>query len=72
MALALEKAASCVTALTDGDGSSAVAIDSGTFNGKAALVVVVTDPGDPQTLRGFVTAPDCSPDFLQYQQIAKP
>jgi hypothetical protein len=71
-AFSLEKAASCVTALTDGDGSSAVAIDSGTFNGKAALVVVVTDPGDPASLRVFVTAPDCSPDFLQYQQIAKP
>jgi len=70
--LATEKAATCVTTLTDGDGSTAVAIDSGTFNGKAALVVVVTDPGDPASLRVFVTAPDCSPNFLQYQQIAKP
>ena len=66
------QAASCVTALTDGDGSTAVAIDSGTFNGKPALVVVVTDPDDPAALRVFVTAPDCSPSFLQYQQIAKP
>lgn len=72
MALALDKAASCVTTLTDGDGSTAVAIDSGTYNGKAALVVVVTDPEDPAALRVFVTGPDCSPDFLQYQQIAKP
>jgi len=71
-AFALDKAASCVTALTDGDGSSAVAIDSGTFNGKAALVVVVTDPQDPAALRVFVTAPDCSPNFVQFQQIAKP
>jgi len=71
-AFSLDKAASCVTALTDGDGSSAVAIDSGTFNGKAALVVVVTDPGDPASLRVFVTAPDCSPNFLQYEQIPKP
>jgi hypothetical protein len=72
LAFALDKAWSCVAALTDGDGSSAVAIDSGTFNGKGALVVVVTDPEDAAALRVFVTAPDCSPNFFKFQQIAKP
>jgi len=70
--LPADRAATCVNGLTDGDGSTAVAIDSGTFNGKAALVVVVTDPEDPAALRVFVTATDCSPNFLQYQQIARP
>jgi hypothetical protein len=70
--LPAERAATCVSGLTDGDGSTAVAIDSGRFNGKAALVVVVTDPEDPAALRVFVTAADCSPNFLQYQQIARP
>ena len=71
-AFAVDKVAACVASLTDSDGSTGVAIDSGTFDGRAALVVVVTDPDDPSALRVFVTTPDCSPSFMQYQQIAKP
>jgi hypothetical protein len=71
-AFALERATSCVAGLTDGDGSSAIAIDSGTFNGTPALVVVVTDPEDPAALRVFVTKPDCPPSFLRFQRIARP
>jgi hypothetical protein len=71
-AFAADKVSACVATLTDSDGSTGVAIDSGTWDGRAALVVVVTDIADPSSLLVFVTTPDCSPSFLRYQRIAKP
>jgi len=62
-------AAACVNALTDGETSSALAIDAGTFAGKPALVVVVPTQGDPSTLDVFVVSLDCSPSFVEFERV---
>lgn len=60
-ALTADAAAGCVRALTEGDGSTALAVDSGSYQGQPAVVVVIPTKGDPTSLDVFVVRPDCSP-----------
>jgi len=62
-------AAACVARLTGGDGSTALAIDVGTYAGKPALVVVIPTAGHPASLDVFVVTPDCSPTFLEFERL---
>ena len=53
-ALTADAAAGCVRALTEGDGSTALAVDSGSYQGQPAVVVVIPTKGDPTSLDVFV------------------
>jgi hypothetical protein len=64
--------AACVSTLTDGDGTQAVAVDAGTWEGKAALMVILPTKGDAANLDVFVVTRACSPDFLTFQRIPRP
>jgi hypothetical protein len=71
-ALPADTAAACVRALTEGDGSVAVAVDSGSYDGRPAIVVVVPPPDAPGSLDVFVVKPGCgtgAPDLLEFQRI---
>jgi hypothetical protein len=52
-----------------------VAVDSGTYEGKPALVVVLPTEDDPASLDVFVVAPGCGtaaePDLYEFQRIAR-
>jgi hypothetical protein len=67
-----DKVASCVRTLTDGDGTQALAVDAGTWQGKAALLVILPTQGDATSLDVIVVTRDCSPDFLTFQRIPRP
>ncbi len=67
-----EKVAACVSTLTDGDGTHALAVDAGTWQGKAALMVILPTKGDATSLDVIVVTRDCSPDFLTFQRIPRP
>lgn len=71
-ALTADTAASCVRALTENDGSTAVAVDSGSYDGQPAIVVVVPPPDAPGSLDVFVVKPGCgadTADLLEFQRI---
>ncbi len=71
-ALTPTDAAACVRALTEGDGSTAVAVDSGSYDGTPAIVVVVPPPDAPGSLDVFVVRPGCgagAADLLEFQRI---
>ena len=59
--LTADAAAGCVRALTDGASSTALAVDSGSYQGQPAVVVVIPTKGDPTSLDVFVVRPDCGP-----------
>jgi len=59
-ALSATAAAGCVSSLTQNDGSVAIAVDAGTYQGKPALVVVVASKDDPTSLDVWVVPPTCS------------
>jgi hypothetical protein len=67
-----DKVASCVATLTDGDGTQAVAVDAGTWQGKPALLVILPTKGDATSLDVLVVTRDCSPSFLTFQRIPRP
>jgi hypothetical protein len=71
-ALTPDKAAACVSTLTDGDGTQALAVDAGTWQGKAALMVILPTKGDATSLDVIVVTRDCSPSFLTFQRIPRP
>ncbi len=71
-ALTPDAATLCVRVLTDGDGTTALAVDSGSYAGHPAIVVVVPTQGDPASLDVFVVKPGCgtgSADILEFQRI---
>ena len=62
----------CVRAVTEGDGSTAVAVDSGSYDGQPAVVVVVPPPDAPGSLDVFVVKPGCGAggaDLFEFQRI---
>ena len=71
-AVTTDKVAACVKTLTGGDGTQAVAVDAGTWEGKAALLVILPTQGDSATLDVIVVTRDCSPSFLTFQRIPRP
>jgi hypothetical protein len=71
-ALTPEKAATCVGMLTDGDGTQALAVDAGTWQGRPALMVILPTKRDAASLDVIVVTRDCSPDFLTFQRIPRP
>lgn len=67
-----DNATVCVRAITDGGTSVALAVDSGSYAGRPAVVVVVPTQGDPTQLDVFVVKPDCAagtPDIVEFQRI---
>jgi hypothetical protein len=74
-ALSATAAAACVSSLTQDDGSVAIAVDSGSYEGKPALVVVVPSREDPTSLNVWVVPPTCSATsstFFAWESIPAP
>jgi hypothetical protein len=70
--LSANAVAGCVSSLTGNDGSVAIAVDSGTYEGRPALVVVVPSKDDPTSLDVWVVPPTCSATsstFFAWQSI---
>ena len=62
----------CVRAITDNDGSTALAVDSGSYAGRPAVVVVLPTQGDVTRLDVFVVTPACAsgtPDIIEFQRV---
>lgn len=75
VALSVTAAADCVRQLTQGDGSVALAVDTGLYDGQPALVVVIPTHGDPSKLDVWVVKTTCtatSADLLEFQRIPAP
>jgi hypothetical protein len=65
----------CLSGLTGRPGVTPVVVDSGTFEGKPANVVVLQTEGDAAKLDVWVLAPGCSgadPSVLEFQRIPSP
>ena len=74
-AIAPATLAGCVEQLTGEPGEQAVAVDRATYEGRAALVVVLTSKDEPGALDVWVVAPSCTreaADVLQFQRITGP
>lgn len=66
----------CVAALTGTTGVVPVAVDTGRYAGKPAVVVVLPTTGDAASLDVWVVGPGCGtapePDVLEFQRIDRP
>ncbi len=74
-AIAPDTLVGCVEQLTGDQGEQAVAVDRATYEGRAALVVVLTSKDEPGALDVWVVAPTCTreaADVLQFQRITGP
>jgi hypothetical protein len=65
--------ARCLLGLELEPGSAAAAVDLGTFQGKAAAIIVITRPAVTDSVDVFVVPPDCAAgQLLYYERVPLP